>query len=1071
MSYPDNGTSQSPDMSADGRYIVFQSTAQNLTLETDTYGYSDIFVFDRDNSSMQWIKPVTGNAQAMGNCESPIISNDGRFTAFSSYSSDLPGSGTGDQDTYVYDGISSNTQWMNAPPGTPFATETYGAYDIKVAGSGWCTVFSSGRNDLVLGDTNGKSDIFLNGFNIPTPTPTSTPTLTPLPTLTPTFTPTATITPTPTLTPTITPSPTSTPLPQPQIIHLCLQLPDGNPATGIEVVVLNKDGVPVRSGTSTGNGCAELDQVIGDSAFLSGQYKLKVNVHKDTSLQMQGPFYPIARLFEADPNQVSWNSSLEGWQQSLGSFSLKKASRYLSVKITEAGTAQGVAGMRIQAFQLGNSDQEIYKDLKGITDSSGQALLPIPPDAAGAYQIYAYPPQFQGFTEFHTTVSPEPQGETVVEGTVTRANAKLTVNLVDSSGNAFANAKSTDSINCMRKDGKYRFAANLTAAQSTVELGLIAGSYECRAFIGEHAASKQTVSLEPGASEAVKITVYAKTAPVSLRLLDSLQQTLIGGYKAEFMLWTTAASSEIIGIEDRVIVESSTGKADVLLLKGLEYQAGVRFLEDAPYSIPRALIKVSSDGESLKTVDFSALLSSAALIVKVESADEGLDVSGRVEAVSHAAADATAAEFSAAAALVNGRLRAWNTEGRDLTANAELKDGQALLHLAPERRYKVFIYPELDSSEYIPPKPFSVTLEAGEVREVSAKLVQSNHKLKVNPKLGSSGELSYFSCNAFSAKGESANSFSEEPGGSLELELRAPRGGSVWQVRCYGILQGESGDELYLGEDSYKPKPGSKRGRLTVNLEKDRPYYPDSSYSFDVSQDTSFILADGETVVDIPAYAFGGSGTGVMTVNSGLGFTITQEGYPLVTFDLDFFVDGEKVEQTEYPVNIRFPVDVETLNEFGVEAWHLISSRFDEDAQAWIQDGVFLYDPTTQTLSVSVSHFSIWGSLIDRAKAAKEQSPTKLKVKKVRKSNSNGYLKAAKKLCWKPPAAAADAQRYRVELLRSRKKSNKKLNWNKATDIAATENCVTRTLRRGKYKYRVHVVDGSYSAIRSFNVR
>lgn len=84
-----NGTSTAPSISADGRYVAFQSLASDL-VENDTNGRSDAFVRDRVNGiTVLASANLAGTASAERGAQAPVLSRDGRHVAFLSESSDL----------------------------------------------------------------------------------------------------------------------------------------------------------------------------------------------------------------------------------------------------------------------------------------------------------------------------------------------------------------------------------------------------------------------------------------------------------------------------------------------------------------------------------------------------------------------------------------------------------------------------------------------------------------------------------------------------------------------------------------------------------------------------------------------------------------------------------------------------------------------------------------------------------------------------------------------------------------------------------------------------------------------
>ena len=86
-------------MSGNGRYVAFQSRAKNLSSD-DGDGSIDVFVRDLQSGTTALASRVSGAAGAAGDAdaEDPSISADGRFVAFQSNSDNLSGE---DDDAYV----------------------------------------------------------------------------------------------------------------------------------------------------------------------------------------------------------------------------------------------------------------------------------------------------------------------------------------------------------------------------------------------------------------------------------------------------------------------------------------------------------------------------------------------------------------------------------------------------------------------------------------------------------------------------------------------------------------------------------------------------------------------------------------------------------------------------------------------------------------------------------------------------------------------------------------------------------------------------------------------------------
>lgn len=98
-----DGDSYWPDMSGDGRYIVFASQASNLVPD-DTNDRSDIFLYDRTTEQLRRISLASDGNEGNGVATTPSISNNGRFITFSSAATNLVANDTNNrEDIFVYD--------------------------------------------------------------------------------------------------------------------------------------------------------------------------------------------------------------------------------------------------------------------------------------------------------------------------------------------------------------------------------------------------------------------------------------------------------------------------------------------------------------------------------------------------------------------------------------------------------------------------------------------------------------------------------------------------------------------------------------------------------------------------------------------------------------------------------------------------------------------------------------------------------------------------------------------------------------------------------------------------------
>jgi len=161
-----NDYSRRPSISADGRYVAFASLASNL-VPGDTNGTWDVFVHDRLTGQTTRVSVASGGAQGNSGSWCPSISADGRYVAFQSYASNLvPGDTNGVLDVFVHDRLTGQTTRVSvASDGTQGDSYSFGS---SISADGRYVAFSSLASNLVPGDTNDKPDIFVAAAVEPT---------------------------------------------------------------------------------------------------------------------------------------------------------------------------------------------------------------------------------------------------------------------------------------------------------------------------------------------------------------------------------------------------------------------------------------------------------------------------------------------------------------------------------------------------------------------------------------------------------------------------------------------------------------------------------------------------------------------------------------------------------------------------------------------------------------------------------------------------------------------------------------------------------------------------------------
>lgn len=148
-----------PTVSADGRYVAFNSSATNL-VPGDTNGSSDIFVRDRLLGRTSRVSVSSTGAQASGSSFLPSFGGDGRYVAFGSYAYDLvPGDTNGASDVFVHDQLLGTT--LRASVGASGQQSDKPCWGGRISAGGGFVAFSSDSAMLVPGDTNGFPDVFV----------------------------------------------------------------------------------------------------------------------------------------------------------------------------------------------------------------------------------------------------------------------------------------------------------------------------------------------------------------------------------------------------------------------------------------------------------------------------------------------------------------------------------------------------------------------------------------------------------------------------------------------------------------------------------------------------------------------------------------------------------------------------------------------------------------------------------------------------------------------------------------------------------------------------------------------
>jgi Tol biopolymer transport system component len=153
-----------PCLSDDARYVAFESGDGGLVADDNNHNL-DVFVRDLIAGTNELISahdPTLGTISPNGPSLMSLFSAsaDGRYIAYASEADNLvTGDTNGVRDVFVRD-LAGNTNWLvssdpDGVPGNGISTEP------AISGNGRYVAFTSGATNLVVGDTNNATDIFV----------------------------------------------------------------------------------------------------------------------------------------------------------------------------------------------------------------------------------------------------------------------------------------------------------------------------------------------------------------------------------------------------------------------------------------------------------------------------------------------------------------------------------------------------------------------------------------------------------------------------------------------------------------------------------------------------------------------------------------------------------------------------------------------------------------------------------------------------------------------------------------------------------------------------------------------
>ncbi|KKM75540.1 hypothetical protein LCGC14_1389220, partial [marine sediment metagenome] len=158
-----NSGSYTSTISADGRYIAFDSYASNL-VATDSNGAYDVFVKDTQTGAAQLVSADSSSNQGNDDSWWPTISSDGSSVAFESSATNLTEGGNNTYNVFVKELQAGGISMVSTDYSGNFGNH-WMATQAAISADGSVVAFDSYAKNLVENDTNNWPDVFVRGIN------------------------------------------------------------------------------------------------------------------------------------------------------------------------------------------------------------------------------------------------------------------------------------------------------------------------------------------------------------------------------------------------------------------------------------------------------------------------------------------------------------------------------------------------------------------------------------------------------------------------------------------------------------------------------------------------------------------------------------------------------------------------------------------------------------------------------------------------------------------------------------------------------------------------------------------
>jgi len=157
-----NAASDKPSISADGRFVAFESRATNLVVPDANSTAFDVYVFNVDVPGVERVSLNSAGLQAAQfESQAPSLSEDGRFVAFQSLAINLVEGDTNQaMDIFIRDRLTGMTVRVSVDSSGNQAGFSQNSTAPSISADGRAVAFRTVA-PFVNGDTNGLADIYV----------------------------------------------------------------------------------------------------------------------------------------------------------------------------------------------------------------------------------------------------------------------------------------------------------------------------------------------------------------------------------------------------------------------------------------------------------------------------------------------------------------------------------------------------------------------------------------------------------------------------------------------------------------------------------------------------------------------------------------------------------------------------------------------------------------------------------------------------------------------------------------------------------------------------------------------